>query len=144
MTQYEINNNYAPAGNFRKKIKKLLGKDLSAAEVHIFLTSNGVEGAVKNWHGKKMTVYRISDVDSLISKLRKKNKTQKERTSGPSVRRSDYRPSHPQNDDDDDPDYDETDMEACSDYLIRKYQTEGRKSVSILITESQRRRLFRC
>lgn len=144
MTQYEINNNYAPAGNFRKKIKKLLGEDLSTAEVHIFLASNGVEGAVKNWHGKKMTVYRISDVDSLISKLRKKSQSQKERTSEPPVRHSDYSPSRPQNDDDDDPDYDETDMEACSDYLIRRYQTEGRVPVSILITESQRRRLFRC
>lgn len=144
MTQYEINNNYAPAGNFRKKIKKLLGKDLSAAGVHFFLASNGVKGAVKNWHGKEMTVYRMSDVDSLISKLRKKNQPQRERTSEHPVRLSDYRPSHPQNDDDDDIDYDETDMEACSDYLIRKYQSEGRESVSILITESQRRRLFRC
>ena len=143
MTQYEINNDYAPAGNFKKKIKKMLGEDLSTVEMHSFLASNGVKGSVKNWHGKEMTVYKISDVDDLISRLRKKNQPKKEAQGEFSVKHSDYRPSRP-NDDDDDDRYDETDMEACSNHLIKKYQFESRKPVSMIITESQRRRLFRC
>ena len=145
MTQYEINNNYAPAGNFRKKIKKLLGEDLSAVEVHSFLTSNGIKGDVKNWHGRRMTVYKISDVDDLLLRLRKKNQPKSE-ISPKKVENSDYRLPYPENIDDDplDDDYDETDMEACSNHLIKKYQFESRRPVSMIITESQRRRLFRC
>ena len=145
MTQYEINNNYAPAGNFRKKIKKLLGEDLSAVEVHSFLASNGVKGDVKNWHGRRMMVYKISDVDDLLLKLRKKNQPKSE-ISLKKVENSDYRLPYPENIDDDplDDDYDETDMEACSNHLIKKYQFESRRPVSMIITESQRRRLFRC
>lgn len=142
MTQYEINNNYAPAGNFRKQIKKMLGEDLSAVEIHSFLASNGVEGSVKNWHGKNMTVYKKSDVDDLLSRLRKKNQPKEE--ASPKI---DYHPPRPSNDDVDDSleePYDETDMEACSNHLIKKYQYENRRPVSIIITESQRRRLFRC
>ena len=146
MTQYEINNDYAPAGNFRKKIKKMLGEDLSTVEVHSFLASNGVKGDVKNWHGRRMTVYKISDVDDLLLKLRKKNQPKGE-ISPKKVENNDYHPVRPKNNDDDDPlddDYDETDMEACSNHLIKKYQFESRRPVSMIITESQRRRLFRC
>jgi hypothetical protein len=114
-------------------------------EVHSFLASNGVKGDVKNWHGRRMTVYKISDVDDLLLKLRKKNQPKGE-ISPKKVENSDYRLPYPENIDDDplDDDYDETDMEACSNYLIKKYQFESRRPVSMIITESQRRRLFRC
>lgn len=145
MTQYEINNNYAPAGNFRKQIKKMLGEDLSAVEVHSFLASNGVKGVVKYWHGREMTVYKKDDVEDLLSRLRKKNQPKKETKSEISPKKVEYKGHHisqPENDDDEK--YDETDMEACSNHLIKKYQYENRRPVSIIITESQRRRLFRC
>jgi hypothetical protein len=122
-----------------------LGEDLSAVEVHSFLASNGIKGDVKNWHGRRMTVYKISDVDDLLLRLRKKNQSKSE-ISPKKVENSDYRLPYPENIDDDslNDDYDETDMEACSNYLIKKYQFESRRPVSMIITESQRRRLFRC
>jgi len=58
---------YAPAGNFRKQFKKLLGVDISPYHIHMVLQNLGIKPITTEYFGKpNISLYNINQVKYLL------------------------------------------------------------------------------